>query len=394
MAVPFFEKTSGIVVIEWYEAKETSSSPTKHHFEAKPIKLQLHPKDPSKVVRIYFDGKMPGWMNRYIKEKEHPFECKELFQAGQVGWWIANWRTYETGMKPLSSPTIRGSINAFIDLIPAVVEDYRERVREGFDVIESNLAIEPDFYRPFGLYYRAEEITGDGGSMLIDPELLPNRMADESDDDFEGRIRSYGQLDRLIFELTTPLPTLTGEEDDSDMPAAEEDEEFELSFEEGEDFAIEGVGTLTFEDEGEEFELHFEESGDDPLLGIALDFEDEAGTSTDSETVIEDGDDIQSAEAVVASVVVTEEPQLEAGAEEEHLAVESESVYVIEGDGSFAPTTAEVAEEPASSAEEAAEPETATNCASTLEEQDEIVLSMVDCSNRKHSAVAGQLSFF
>ena len=207
MAAPFYEKSAGLVVIDWYEAKETSASPTKHHFEGKPIKLQLHPKDRSKTVRIYFEGKMPTWINRYVKEKEHPFECKEIFQNGMVGWWLANWRRFDEG-KPFNAPTIKGCINTFIELIPSVVEDYRERVRLGMDTIAANLAIDHSFYEPFGLFYRPEEIAGDGGAMVVDEEIFPVRMSDESDLDFESRIRSHGRLDRLIFELTISDPGL------------------------------------------------------------------------------------------------------------------------------------------------------------------------------------------
>lgn len=382
MAAPFFEKSTGIVVIEWYESREKSSTPTKHHFEAKPIKLQLYPKDPSRVIRIYFEGKMPAWLNRYAKVKTHPFECKEIFQNGMVGWWIANWSRFDVG-KPLNAPTIKGCINSFICLIPSVVEDYRERVLAGLETIAANLAIDPTFYEPFGLYYRSEEITGDGGAMVVDEDLFPVRMSDESDQDFESRIRSHGRLDRLIFELTTPLPVSTIIVDEEGDGPSEIEEEFELAaFEEEEEFALE------FEEE-DEFTLIQE---DDTLFGQSQDFveEDADSLQANEEESAEIGTNESEAKPHAVSVEAAEQSQQPAPPAEEE-----EAVLDGEGPAEHIPESEIESKESELAAGPTGDPESEADGVADQEESEDLLqLHIVDNSNRKHSALSGQLSFF
>lgn len=390
MATPFYEKSTGVVVIEWYETKETSSSPIRHHFEAKPLKLQLHPKDPTQVIRIYFRGRMPSWMSRYVKEKEHPFECKEVFQDGMVGWWIANWRNHDSG-RPFNAPSIKGCINAFIDRIPWMLEDYRERLREGADTIASNLAVDPAFYEPFGLYYRSEEVSNDGGAMVVSEELFPDQMSEESDLDFESRIRSQGGLDRLIFELTTPIPVSSF--DDDEVSASNEDQEFELTFEEEEiEFS------LVFEDGDMESKKE-----DDSLSGLSLVFEDEeTGSSApevdniglqsgEPEGHVETGTDdeannskerLQASDSAPAEPVLDGDGPVKTQSEEELVInnVETNQEGVVVVSPAAAPDPAPAPTEPEDSLDQ--------------EENDLLQLQVIGNSNRKHNAFAGQLSFF
>lgn len=375
MAAPFVERSTGIVVIEWYESKETSSTPTKHHFEAKPIKLQTHPKNPSKIIRIYFEGRMPGWVKRYVKEKEHPFECAEIFQNGMVGWWIANWRRFDEG-KPFNAPTIKGCINSFIYLIPSVVEDYRERMRNAMDTIAVNLSKHPTFYEPFGLYYRPEEITGDGGAMVVDENLFPVRMSDESDLDFESRIRSHGGLDRLIFEMTTPLPVSTSEEGEEGIY----EEEFELAFEDEGDFDFD------YEKEGE-FTLMAEA---DPLIGYSLEFADEDGEIPQKKEGGAEDPEAREAET---------NPDIESAAAEEQSeqpVQTEEELSVFDSDNPGNSVTATIKSEGSELVAAAAgDPECNVDGAVDQAKHEGLMqLHMVNNSNRKHSAVAGQLSFF
>ncbi|MCY9665751.1 hypothetical protein M5X11_12375 [Paenibacillus alginolyticus] len=379
MAAPYFEKSTGIVVIEWYETKETSSSPTRHHFEGKPIKLQLHPKDKSQVIRIYFEGKMPSWINRYIKEKVHPFECKEIFQNGLLGWWIANWRRFDIG-KPFNAPTIKGCINAFVNLIPSEVEDYRERVRSEMDTIAANLSIDPMFYEPFGLYYRPEEITGEGGAMVVDEDLFPVRMSEETDQDFENRIRSHGRLDRLIFELTTPLPVVsTVADEETEVGSSELEEEFELAFEE------EGEFHLDFEEDGE-FTLH---QGEDSLMGLSLDFAEDEGA--DSLTIEWEEAEIEANEAEIQAGA----DSIESADETEQPVPSVEKKAVLSGDSPDVPVAEGEKKEAEIVSVAKGSVESDANGAEDHEESDDLLrLHVVDNSNHKHCAVAGQLSFF
>ncbi|MBP1932037.1 hypothetical protein [Ammoniphilus resinae] len=211
---PHYEQSTKHLIIDWYEKKKdgsgkvTSSSPIHHYFSGIPSALQLHPKDPKKVVRATFTGdthgKMPGWMEKYAKE--HDFQCQQVTRNGEVGWWIANWRIYPTGSKPLTSPHLEGAIAQMSHFIPEVCEDLREKLLENREVIKMNLRNYPDIYNPFGLYFRPEEIKGEGGSLLIEEDFILKREDEESDHDYRLRIEKDGRLERLIYELITPLP--------------------------------------------------------------------------------------------------------------------------------------------------------------------------------------------
>ncbi|MGF7036072.1 hypothetical protein J2T17_007123 [Paenibacillus mucilaginosus] len=394
MAVPFYEKSSGILVIEWTEAKENGSSVTRHHFEDKPMKLQLHPMVPAMLIRAHFRGKMPHWMTRYVKEKEHPFECQEVFQDGEIGWWIANWKSFASGMKPMSAPTVRGGINNLIQRIPEVCEDYRERLRDGMEIIECNLLIDPSFYESYGLYFRPEEVNADGCAIVVEEDLIPVRYSEEDDTDYEARIRLHGRLDKLIYELTTPIPVIPTEEEEVAMalPAEEEsseeeslftfeaeEEEFVLAFEEGE----EGF-SFAFDEEEGEFELHFSEEEHD---SSPLQFDDEeetdlylVPTSGGVAAPYEDGADAED------SVEPAEQ------AEESPAASSSEDVTEQQPEQMEA---AESVEEETASSVAAAAPAAAPAPSPVKPKASGVVeLRVEKRSSKKSNSLAGQMSFF
>ncbi|KPD09264.1 hypothetical protein AM501_05365 [Aneurinibacillus migulanus] len=193
---------TGYVIIEWYEKKE-KSSPIHRYFSAQPVRLQLHPKDEQEIIRCYFNGSMPVWMKKFAKE--YRYQCEQVTAENETGWWIANWNSYPDGFKPFSAPKIDGALRQFSNSIPDVCEDAKKRAIDNLDVIKRNLQHYPDAFESFGLHYRAEEITGEGGALLIE-DIIPTRKPEETDSEYKGRIEVDQRLDQLIYEITTPLP--------------------------------------------------------------------------------------------------------------------------------------------------------------------------------------------
>lgn len=226
----YYEQSTGKLVIEWYDKKKGTSSPVHHYFAGVPTSLQLHPKDPKNVVRATFTGtygNMPGWIEKYCDE--HHFQCQQVIRDKEVGWWFANWRVHPSGMKPLTSPTILGAVHQMVQLVPEVCEDLREKLIDNKEVIGQNLRNYPNLYQPLGVYFRTEEIKGEGGVMLIEEDIISNQQDGESDEDYLRRIQLDGKLERLVFELITPLPEPVREEESELMEVQFLDDE-ELTF--------------------------------------------------------------------------------------------------------------------------------------------------------------------
>lgn len=238
---PVFERSTGYLIIEWYEKKKDSTaSPTRHYFSAKPSVLQLHPKDPKRIVRATFTEKMPAWMEKYCKA--HDFQCKQVTRYGEVGFWIANWNVYPNDSRPFSSPIIDGAIEQFVKRLPDFLEEQRERLLANRETIKQNLVNHPKAFESFGLYYRSEELSGNGGCMVIG-DVIPESKG-ESEEDYQKRILLDGRLEQLINEMITPLPVIVDPGVETDFEeAAEEaaDETFKESFEETFEEIIEEV---------------------------------------------------------------------------------------------------------------------------------------------------------
>lgn len=237
---PRFEKTSNQLIIEWMEKKQKNESPTHHYYNKKPVKLQMHPKKELKLIRAHFTGAMPAWIKRYAED--HNFEVKQVHHEGKDGWWIAKWGGFEEN--PLSSPTIKGAVRQFSKMIPFVCEDLREKVMDNLDVIERNLHIDPYSFQKFGLYYRPEQMKNDGGCLLLESDVIPERE-EENDEDYRNKVEAVGKLSELVWEITTPLP-------EPEVPEQSEEElldELELvDAESEEDFSL-GEIVIELEDE-------------------------------------------------------------------------------------------------------------------------------------------------
>jgi hypothetical protein len=262
---PHFEKSTGYLIIEWYEKRE-KASPIHHYYSFQPSYLQLHPKDPKKVVRATFVDKMPGWMEKYAKE--HDFKCQQVTRSGEVGWWIANWRIYPAGYKPFTSPNLNGSFEQLARLIPDVCDEWKSTILDHREVIKQNLRYYPDAYEEFGLYFRPEEINGIGGAIVFE-DFIPDRPEDESDEDYRTKIEKDGRLERLIFELVTPLPEPVLEAEDEELVIETDDEEIlEIDLVDEEEIVIDGIEFEDVIDEEEGLSLDgFELEDEEPAEG-------------------------------------------------------------------------------------------------------------------------------
>lgn len=296
-----YENSTGHLVIEWYEKKKdksgkaaTTSSQTHHYFSGIPTALQFHPKEPNMVVRATFIGetygKMPGWLEKYATE--HGFECQQAARQGEVGWWIANWSGYSSGMKPLSSPHIQGALLQFCNLIPDVFPELRDKVKGNLETICLNLRHYPQFYETLGLYFRLEEIKKEGGCLLIEEEVIPSRLDGESDEEYRLRIEKDGTLERLIHEMIAPLP--------EPILSTEEEEREEEGYVEGilegefsEEELLIDLNDISFEEEPIEFiNLELEDIMENEELLIQFenptDVEEVEGLQEGSVEIIED----------------------------------------------------------------------------------------------------------
>ncbi|MGG3805770.1 hypothetical protein [Metabacillus fastidiosus] len=196
---PIYDQTKKNLTIEWMEPKK-SESPSHRFFSKKPIKLQMHPKLADKLIRAYFKGAMPSWIKHYAET--HNFEVKQVKYEGKDGWWIAKWAGFEEN--PFSSPTVKGAVRQFSKMIPFVCEDLRGKVIDNLDIIEQNLSIDPNHFHRYGLYFRPEELNKEGGCLLLEKDVIPERDQEE-DEDYRNLIEAHGKLADLVWEITNPL---------------------------------------------------------------------------------------------------------------------------------------------------------------------------------------------
>ncbi|MED4728323.1 hypothetical protein P9597_09245 [Aneurinibacillus migulanus] len=209
-----YNEFSREVVIEWHEQKDKKASPIYHSLNRAPTMVQLHPKDPTKIVRAHFEGARPGWISDYIKK--HNFKSNVTQLNDKLGWWIANWKVYEKDEVPFSAPSLKGIVRQLSHHIPDVYPEGRERILGNMDSIIKNLLNYPTAFIPYGVWYRPEERKGEYGCLLLD-NIIPLRESSESDEDYRSRILRDGRLDELIFELSTPLPDPEPQEEECEI---------------------------------------------------------------------------------------------------------------------------------------------------------------------------------
>ncbi|MFC5450667.1 hypothetical protein ACFPOG_20655 [Paenibacillus aestuarii] len=312
---PHFEKSTGYLIIEWYEKRE-KASPIHHYYSQRPTYLQLHPKDPKKVVRATFADKIPSWMEKYAKE--HDFKSQQVTRSGEVGWWIANWRIYPDNSKPFTSPHLDGAFEQFTRMIPDVCEDIKNTVLENRETIKMNLRNYPDAFEEFGLFFRAEEIKGDGGALIIE-DCIPSQGSDESDEDYRLRIERDGRLEKLVFELINSLPE----------PVRDEEEEH------AEEVLNEEVFDLEIQDEEEEVSLEgleFEESDEEETLEFGLEFEEDETLKNEEPETDAVGDTVVIENETTAES--EEEMHIEVSLEEDELLYEGDPVEEVKSEAS------------------------------------------------------------
>lgn len=334
---PRYEQYTGQVVIEWYEKKK-NGSPIHHQYSQKPTTLQLHPKEPEQIIRATFADKIPSWMEKYASE--HSYRCQQVTRSGEVGWWLANWRTYTDGNKPLTSPNLDGALEQLARKIPDVCENLNETVLENKDTIKKNLRNYPDVFGAFGLYFRPEEIHGVSGAMVFDDDVIPSRDTEENDQDYRSRIERDGRLEKLVFELITPLPEpVRVDESTDEVEQHSDDEELTLGIvfvEEEEEFALDGIILEDVEDEGSPSldGIELEDDEEMSLTGIELEDEEDSEHSGDlAEEILEihEPEEEEVSEAAAAETTIAEtEPEPAASAEaEEQSDPEEPAVSVV-----------------------------------------------------------------
>lgn len=400
MALLRYETSTGYVILEWLEEKE-GSSPTPHHFSKVPSYLQLHPIDEYMVVRAHFTGAMPTWIKRYTKK--HHLKAAQITKDGKVAWWISNWKFWNEGKKPLTAPNLDGSLNQLKGKIPDVVEELRDRIDQNREIMKQNLIWYPDAYKDLGLAYRREEVIGQGGCVIFDDTIIPEREDEMSEQDYRNSILRDGRLERLIHEMGMELPESIEKVEQGDFVVSfEEDEEIEELSLDLSDFFID-------EDSDEEEELVMDDfSLEKRTVEEALIEEELAVDGEGEEVVLTDGPQEFTAEfpederqvdeqsEPMMETVLSEDTQLveegvviEKVPNEEPIVTEAKSSIIEDSYEQYDVEEIEVLQED----ERQADQEGAEND-NGVKTSDEVSLKKVEIRDKKSKATEGQFALF
>lgn len=220
---PTYNEVTRLLVIEWFERKNKKATPVHHYFEQKPVKLQLHPRDPKKIVRAHFTGKMPGWIKAYSEKNEHRFQCGEVHFGDEFGWYLLSWHTMTSDLQPLVSPSLRGAVHKLAEKIPDFFPELKSQLMDHVDVACKNLANYNDIFENIGIYYRSEEVDGEEGCLVVDGSVFLKREKNEFEENFKARYEAVGCLEKIVRELTNPLPDPDPIEEGKDRGTFEEE---------------------------------------------------------------------------------------------------------------------------------------------------------------------------
>lgn len=215
----YYSRTKNKIFIDW---DEKGKNGVEHwHGDFTPINVFYHPKRKSELIRVTLKGKMPKWVERFashIKFKSGSTSDED----GKQGFWLANWNAWEHSEKPISSTNLDGAIYQFIKKIPDSLKELKDKVKQNKDIIKENLIKNPTFFEDFGVYYKAEEIEGSKGTLLIDNDIFLFQ-GEYSDEDYKRMIEIDGRLEKVIHELISPVP--------EPIPEMTEEETVEEEFE-------------------------------------------------------------------------------------------------------------------------------------------------------------------
>jgi len=269
--LPTYSSQNNLFKIEWYERKEKKTTPIRHYYEGRPLKLQFHPKFPDIFVRAHFKGSMPGWIKAYCKHKDYNFTFEQVELGKEVGWILLNWHHHSYDAKPLIAGNLMGALRKLAAKIPAVCSELKQLLLENLNIANQNLLNHSELFENIGVFYRPEEIEGTDGCLLIEHELFLNRTGEETDEEYRARIESDGCLIKVINELINPLPAPIPNESDEGNVVLEGNEYQNEAFEDGELFGSldeeDELGALSPEDD-EDLGMQDEE-----MLGSLLDEE-------------------------------------------------------------------------------------------------------------------------
>lgn len=301
--------------IDWYEEKNGSTKEG-HFFEKKPFKLQLHPIT-KMVMRAYFHGTRPGWINRYAKE--YKYGTEEVVTPQGKGWFICNWRVHLTGFLPLLSPFLRGSIEEWFEKVDINCDVDKHTLLDHLDTVEMNLTYYPSEFEKYGLHYRPEELNRIGGALVVEQKLIPI--------DCEGvfTYEDWPDYQHVIKSLikVRPIP--------------DEVEAFILSADEEEDFVLDLTDSMALEVQEEilEFEIESDEefelvlTSEDEHILVLDEVEETQDIVEESQEVIEVESTLEDAKPLDVEVDEGEDEQLIKVSSDEESAIELEPIEEV-----------------------------------------------------------------
>lgn len=190
--------------IDWDEKKKEGIDHYSGNWRVE--KIFFHPKHHTKIYRVTLKGKLSNtrWVERFAADNKYTV-ASDHDDNGKEGFTLVNWNAWESGEKPISSPNLDGAIHQFTKMIPDELNLVKQKVIASKDIIKDNLIKNSSFFEDLGIYYKSEEIEREKGTLLIDNEIFIDK--DEmSDEEYAKALEVDGRLEKVVWELTTPVP--------------------------------------------------------------------------------------------------------------------------------------------------------------------------------------------
>lgn len=186
-----YDKEFHEVMIEWKSGERKEP----YFFRKKPITCQLHPKDEDVIMRAYFKGSMPVWIEKFAKQKG--YRTREVTGEYGKGFWISNIQQIN-GI--ILCPFTKGAIDEWFEKLDEEFLPYKDKLMEYLDIVDVNLKYYSELYNEYGIYYRRESIIKENGMLYLQANLFPKR-----DQEGNPSVQNYwDEFPEIIQKMTEP----------------------------------------------------------------------------------------------------------------------------------------------------------------------------------------------
>jgi len=186
-----YDKEFHEVMIEWKSGERKEP----YFFRKKPITCQLHPKDEDVIMRAYFKGSMPVWIEKFAKQKG--YRTREVTGEYGKGFWISN---IQQNNGIILCPFTKGAIDEWFEKLDEEFLPYKDKLMEYLDIVDVNLKYYSELYNEYGIYYRRESIIKENGMLYLQANLFPKR-----DQEGNPSVQNYwDEFPEIIQKMTEP----------------------------------------------------------------------------------------------------------------------------------------------------------------------------------------------